>query len=263
MTKAGQDGAQGDCPFTQYAAMSMQLAGASYKLRPTPQEEKPAWHVDAHGGSMPCWAPNGFADGADAIADSGGIAKHFLAPSATDAAVMEQCGGLFKGIAMLLKNTDDAKDDELMEGLNAQLDKLEACAFTPYLSGAAPASPTRSSLPNCTCCSWLVDTTSSLCSRRRSEGRALLGRGLGAPGLLQNALPPRRRCSWAGARGARRGAGLCRFNRVCSLLLARREPAMRVRARALSRSFPSRVGSLLETRLELRALRLARAQAHT
>ena len=145
MTKAGQDGvAQGDCPFTQYAAMSMQLAGASYKLRPTPQEQKPAWHVDAHGGSMPCWAPNGFADGADAITDSGGIAKHFLAPSATDAAVMEQCGGLFKGIAMLLKNTDDAKDGELMEGLNAQLDKLEACAFTPYLSGAAPGLAARS-----------------------------------------------------------------------------------------------------------------------
>ena len=87
---------------------------------------------------MPCWAPNGFADGTDAIADSGGIAKHFLAPSATDAAVMEQCGGLFKGIAMLLKHTDDAKDGELIEGLNDQLDKLEACAFAPYLSGAAP-----------------------------------------------------------------------------------------------------------------------------
>ena len=138
LTKAGQDGAQGDCPFTQYAAMSMQLAGASYELRPTPQEEKPAWHVDAHGGSMPCWAPNGFADGTDAIADSGGIAKHFLTPSATDTAVMEQCGGLFKGIAMLLKNTDDTKDDELLAGLNDQLDKLEACAFAPYLSGAAP-----------------------------------------------------------------------------------------------------------------------------
>ena len=116
MTKAGKDGAQGDCPFTQYAAMSMQLAGATYQLRPTPQEEKPAWHVDAHGGSMPCWAPNGFADGADAIADSGGIAKHFLAPSATDTAVMESTSGLFKGIAMLLKNTDDAKDGELLTG---------------------------------------------------------------------------------------------------------------------------------------------------
>ena len=86
---------------------------------------------------MPCWAPNGFDDGADAIA-SGGIAKGFLAPSATDAAVIEQCGGLFKGIAMLLKNTDDAKDDELLADLNDQLDKLEACAFAPYLSGAAP-----------------------------------------------------------------------------------------------------------------------------
>ena len=75
MTKAGKDGAQGDCPFTQYAAMSMQLAGKTYKLQPTPQAQKPAWHVDAHGGSMPCWAPNGFADGTDAIADSGGIAK--------------------------------------------------------------------------------------------------------------------------------------------------------------------------------------------
>ena len=129
LTKAGKDGAQGDCPFTQYAAMSMQLAGASYKLRPTPQEEKPAWHVDAHGGSMPCWAPNGFDDGADAIADSGAIAKGFLAPSATDTAVLESVGGLFKGIAMLLKNTDDTKDDELLAGLAEQLDKLEACAF--------------------------------------------------------------------------------------------------------------------------------------
>ena len=138
MTKAGKDGAQGDCPFTQYAAMSMQLAGKTYKLQPTPQAQKPAWHVDAHGGSMPCWAPNGIDDGADAIADSGGIAKHFLAPSATDTAVMEQCGGLFKGIAMLLKNTDDGKDGELLTGLNEQLDKLEACAFAPYLSGAAP-----------------------------------------------------------------------------------------------------------------------------
>merc|ERR1719456_1484661 len=94
--------------------------------------------MDAHGGSMPCWAPNGFDDGADAIADSGGIAKHFLTPSATDTAVMEQCGGLFKGIAMLLKNTDDAKDGELLAGLTEQLDALEACAFAPYLSGAAP-----------------------------------------------------------------------------------------------------------------------------
>ena len=138
LTKAGKDGAQGDCPFTQYAAMSMQIAGASYKLRPTPPEEKPAWHLDAHGGSMPCWAPNGFEDGADAIADSGAIAKGFLAPSATDTAVMEQVGGLFKGIAMLLKNTDDAKDGELLAGVNDQLDALEACAFAPYLSGAAP-----------------------------------------------------------------------------------------------------------------------------
>ena len=138
LTKAGKDGAQGDCPFTQYAAMSMQLAGASYKLRPTPQEEKPEWHLDAHGGSMPCWAPNGFDDGADAIADSGGIAKHFLAPSTTDTAVLESVGGLFKGIAMLLKNTDDTKDDELLAGLAEQLDKLEACVFTPYLSGTVP-----------------------------------------------------------------------------------------------------------------------------
>ena len=139
LTKAGKDGvAQGDCPFTQYAAMSMQIAGASYQLRPTPQAQKPAWHVDTHGGSMPCWAPNGFDDGADAIADSGGIAKHFLAPTATDAAVLESVGGLFKGIAMLLKNTDDGKDGELLAGLNEQLDKLEACAFEPYLSGAAP-----------------------------------------------------------------------------------------------------------------------------
>ena len=73
LTKAGKDGAQGDCPFTQYAAMSMQLAGATYTLRPTPQAQKPAWHMDAHGGSMPCWAPNGFEAGAGAIADSGGL----------------------------------------------------------------------------------------------------------------------------------------------------------------------------------------------
>ena len=131
LTKAGKDGvAQGDCPFTQYAAMSMQLAGASYKLRPTPQEEKPAWHLDAHGGSMPCWAPNGFEDGADAIADSGGIAKHFLTPSATDAAVMENCGGLFKGIAMLLKNTDDAKDDD---AATANVTMIDTSAHTEQL----------------------------------------------------------------------------------------------------------------------------------
>ena len=51
LTKAGKDGISlGDCPFTQYAAMSMELAGATYSVRPTAQAQKPAWHVDAHGG---------------------------------------------------------------------------------------------------------------------------------------------------------------------------------------------------------------------
>ena len=169
LTKAGKDGAQGDCPFTQYAAMSMQIAGASYKLRPTPQEEKPAWHLDAHGGSMPCWAPNGFEDGADAIADSGGIAKHFLAPSATDAAVLESVGGLFKGIAMLLKNTDDAKDDELLAGWPTSSTSSKPAPSRRTCPARRRASPTPSSQRSCTCSSWLADTTRASCSERHPK----------------------------------------------------------------------------------------------
>jgi len=149
LTKAGKDGVSlGDCPFTQYAAMSMELAGATYSVRPTAQAQKPAWHVDAHGGSMPCWAPNGADDGAGAIADSGAIAQGFLPPSPADTAVLEICGGLFGGIARYVKNADAAKDSELLEGLTEQLDKLQNClglceqlrgdGAGPYLSGAAP-----------------------------------------------------------------------------------------------------------------------------
>ena len=94
---------------------------------------------------------------------------------------------------MLLKNTDDAKDGELLAGLNEQLDALEACAFAPYLSGAAPGRRRRRSssrLPEGTPRSpvrALGAPGSSLAGARRGAR----GRGVHYKGLRVRALPER------------------------------------------------------------------------
>ena len=131
----------GDCPFTHYARMALELAGAEYLPMPLKPKNKPDWHVADHGGSMPCLAPRGLYNPAGAVSDSGAIAKGALAPTPADDAALEACGGLFLGIAKFLKNTDDAKDPDLRAGLDAQLDALEralAAADGPFLSGATP-----------------------------------------------------------------------------------------------------------------------------
>jgi hypothetical protein len=140
--KPATDGVSvGDCPFTHYARMALAIAGMEYIETPLAPSDKPGWHLEEHGGSMPCWSPRGLYNGEGAISDSGAIAKMALPPTPADDAALGACGGLFLGIAKYLKNSDDARDGELKAGLDAELAKLEALLFAadgPFLAGAAP-----------------------------------------------------------------------------------------------------------------------------
>ena len=132
--KPSKDGLNvGDCPFTQFARMAMEVAGKDYELKPTKKDEKPAWLLEDHGGAMPCL----FMD-EGALADSGKIAEAALPPNAEDLKSKDATSSLFGAIARFIKNTDDDKDPDLLKNLGAQLIKLEKrLEEVPYLSGDA------------------------------------------------------------------------------------------------------------------------------
>lgn len=128
--KASRDGAQvGDCPFTHYARMAMEVGGVSYELKPT--KNKPEWL-----GSMPCLAVS--PDGAEAISESSVIAAKALPPSDIDEASLEATKSLFGAVAKYVKNTDPSADEELLQNVLVALESLEARLKdlgTVFLSG--------------------------------------------------------------------------------------------------------------------------------
>ena len=142
LVKAAADGSLGDCPFAHYSRMCLALAEKPYKVQPTKREDKPEWHLNDHGGSMPCWCPE-WPEGSGAISDSAQIARMALPPTEADEAVLATAGEakVFPSIAKYIKNTDDAEDAALREGLDAALgalDKTLSAAGTPFFSGSSP-----------------------------------------------------------------------------------------------------------------------------
>jgi len=142
LCKPARDGVSvGDCPFTHYARMAMALAGHAHAVAPTRPENKPRWLVDAHKGSLPCYAPQGLGNGHGAIAESAAIARRFLEPTSRDDAVLAATAGLFGAIAGYVK---DAGDDAAKRArVDAELATLEGLLgggddAAPFLSGAAP-----------------------------------------------------------------------------------------------------------------------------
>jgi len=133
--KPGKDGASvGDCPFTHYSRMALELAGNDYQLKPTTKEAKPEWLLEKHNGAMPCLALS--EDGEGAVAESSKIAAAALPPSETDSASLEATSSFFGAIARYLKNTDG--DAALKEKLDEALLKLDARLAEvpgPFLSG--------------------------------------------------------------------------------------------------------------------------------
>ena len=136
--KPGKDGKSiGDCPFTQYSRMAMEVAGKTYEVRPTAKDAKPQWLLDNHGGSMPCLAMD--ETGTGAVSESSKIASNALPPTDGDTASLDATSSLFGAIAKFLKNTDDAKDPELLVNLETALSKLDdrlKVVTGPYLSNA-------------------------------------------------------------------------------------------------------------------------------
>ncbi|KAJ8603790.1 hypothetical protein CTAYLR_000192 [Chrysophaeum taylorii] len=135
--KPSRDGeGVGDCPFTHYARMAMEVSNQAYQLKPTPKADKPQWLLDDHGGSMPCLAP--VADGTGAVSESAKIAAVALPPTPEDEKSMSETSTLFGSIAKFIKNTDPSADEELAQGVYAALEKVESrleVLGTPYLSG--------------------------------------------------------------------------------------------------------------------------------
>lgn len=138
LCKPARDGVSvGDCPFTHYARMAMRLAGHAHAVAPTRPENKPRWLVDAHDGSLPCYAPQGLGNGHGALAESAAIAQRFLPPTPRDDAVLAATAGLFGAIAGYVK---DAGDDAAKRAkVDAELTTLEGLlGGEPFLSGDAP-----------------------------------------------------------------------------------------------------------------------------
>ena len=151
LCKPGSDGGLGDCPFTHYAMMTMALTGVmdDVKVMPCSQDDKPAWLLEHHGGSLPCLVSD-HVTGAGAVIDSGTIAQFVdgtcgqskLSSGAANEQAFEVSGPLFGAIAKFIKNTDDSKDEDLAASLDEQLGALEAFLVnqdTPlqFLSGDA------------------------------------------------------------------------------------------------------------------------------
>jgi len=141
--KPSVDGTKvGDCPFTHFARMALELGCKGYTACPTKPEDKPQWLLDKYGGSMPCLAPS--EDGEGAISESAAIAATGMPPTPADDAALATAKPLFLGIAKLIKNTEadgEGADPGLREGLEATLQALDAhlsAAGTPYLAGESP-----------------------------------------------------------------------------------------------------------------------------
>jgi len=143
----------GDCPFTHLVRVAFHLSGRSYTSVPITRnpdgtmEHPPSWLLDIKGGGpgcMPCYAPNGIANGTGAVVESMVIAKAALPPTPADEAALGAEDGLFPAIAKLIKNKDAAgtgADMELRTALRAALGKLEghlAETGSPFFGGAAP-----------------------------------------------------------------------------------------------------------------------------
>ena len=134
----------GDCPFTHFVRFSFAIAGKPYTVAPTKPEDKPQWLLDNFNGSMPCFAPNGIADGTGAVADSVTIAKAALPPSPADEVSLAAADGFFPSIAKLVKNTEAAgqgADPDLRAALTTALGKLDAhlsTVGTPFFGGDQP-----------------------------------------------------------------------------------------------------------------------------
>lgn len=143
MCKPSRDGGVGDCPFTQYARMSLVLSGTPHATAPTAPSAKPRWLLEGtHGGSLPCWAPGGAGDGRGAVSESSKIAALHAPPGERDAAVLERTAALFGAIAGLVKGGASAASVERAGKVDGELAKLEALlgdgAPGPYLAGAKP-----------------------------------------------------------------------------------------------------------------------------
>ena len=126
--KAGPDGTSvGDCPFAHYVRLVLEEKGLPYDLKPATQETKPKWLIEHYEGKMPALQHR-----KECYTESSVIADYleffFPEPSlkpqkdAVDAAE-EAVDGFFPSVAKYLKKDGD---DELLEGLKASLQKLDA-----------------------------------------------------------------------------------------------------------------------------------------
>ena len=132
--KAAADGVSvGDCPFAHAVRMGLfAKRGLRYDVRPCNQSAKPTWLVEHYDGKMPALKHDG-----DCYVDSDRILSYLdfffdpkdsLFPPTIDEGAVESTGSFFGALAGYIKNTDDANDADLFNGLRAELEKMEKTA---------------------------------------------------------------------------------------------------------------------------------------
>ncbi|CAM9274194.1 unnamed protein product [Chrysoparadoxa australica] len=131
--KAGAtEGSLGDCPFTHYVQMVLHYKKLPFQLSPCTPDSKPQWLVDDYEGKMPCLVHDG-----EAYTESSEIARYveyfFPEPSLTNGGdthllspnTVQVTSGLFPALARCIKNTDCAKDPELVGAVVEELKRVD------------------------------------------------------------------------------------------------------------------------------------------